>query len=279
MNHNTVNHNKGKQEELEHPQIWHFGLVTREWAEFLTDGGREAPYFQKIIEAYGQPALDLGCGSGRLLLPLRQAGLEVDGCDYSADMVAVCRERLEAAELTTNLYNQPMHALDLPRRYQTIFACGVIGLGGSKQLTRRAMRQVYDHLRPGGVFAFDYQVPWNDPPYLQGWLPENRRSLPLDWFPPDRKTLSNGDELESSVQIFSQDPLEHVSVHKFRARLWRNGQLIKEEIYDMKTEGYNKNELLLMLELAGFDDVEIFGDYSDESATMDHENLIFVARK
>lgn len=274
-----MNHKQGIQKETETPQIWHYGLVTREWAEFLTDGGREAAYFKKIIEAAGQPALDLGCGSGRLLLPLLQAGLDIDGCDYSADMISVCRERLEGNDLTTNLYSQPMHALDLPRRYKTIFACGVVGLGGSKDLTRQAFKRVHEHLRPGGVFAFDYQVPWNDPPYLQGWLPENRRSLPLDWFPPDRNTLPNGDILESAVQIFSQDPLEHVSVHKFRARLFRNDELIQEEIHVMKTEGYNKNELLLMLEMAGFIDVEIFGDYTDEAATMDHENLVFVARK
>lgn len=264
---------------MEKPQIWHYGLVTRDWAEFLREGGKESAYFQDIIEASGQPALDLGCGSGRLLVSLLHAGLDVDGCDYSGDMLTVCQERLETENLATRLFNQAMHELDLPRGYRTIFACGVIGLGGSKNLTRLAMARIYEHLRPGGTFAFDYQVPWNDPPYWKGWLPENRRSLPLDWFPPERNTLSNGDELETAVQIFSQDSLEQISVHKFRARLWRDGRMIKEEIHTMKTEGYNKNELMLMLEIAGFDDVQIFGDYGGTPATMDHENLVFVARK
>jgi SAM-dependent methyltransferase len=274
-----VNQTESKQIELEKPQIWHYGLNTREWAEFLKDGGKEAAYFQQLIETSGQPALDLGCGSGRLLVPLLQARLNVDGCDYSADMISVCRERLSAENLSTDLYNQGMHELDLPRRYKTIFACGVIGLGGSKHLTRLGMQRVYEHLRPGGAFAFDYQAPWNDAPYWAGWLPENRQSLPLDWFPPERNLLPDGDELETSVQIYSQDPLEQVSVHKFRARLWRDGKIIQEEIHNMKTECYSKNELLLMLELAGFQDVQIFGDYGNEPATMDHENLVFVARR
>jgi SAM-dependent methyltransferase len=264
---------------MDTPQIWHYGLVTRDWAEFYTDGGKEAAYFKKIIQASGQPALDLGCGSGRLLVPFLRDGLDVDGCDYSGDMLAVCQERLEAQVLTAGLFNQPMHALDLPRRYRTIIACGVIGLGGSKQLTRLGMARCYEHLRPGGTFAFDYQAPWNDPPYWKGWLRENRQSLPLDWFPPERKPLPNGDELETAVQIFSQDSLEQVSVHKFRARLWRDGEMIKEEIHTMKTECYSKDELLLMLACAGFDDVQVFGDYRAEPASMDHENIIFVARK
>lgn len=274
-----MNQIESNQEELEKPQIWHYGLNTREWAEFVKDGGKEAVYFQQLIETSGQPALDLGCGSGRVLVPLLQARLNIDGCDYSADMINVCQERLSAENLSTDLYNQGAHELDLPRRYMTIFACGVIGLGGSKHLTRLGMQRVYEHLRPGGTFAFDYQAPWNDPPYWAGWLPENRRCLPLDWFPPERNTLPDGDELESAVQIYAQDPLEQVSVHKFRARLWRDGKMIKEEIHTMQTEGYNKNELLLLLELAGFEVVLIFGDYSNEPATMDHENLIFVARK
>ena len=264
--------------EMEKPQIWHYGLVARDW-EFYTDGGKEAVCFEKIIRTSGEPALDLGCGSGRVLLPLLQAGLDVDGCDYSADMLAVCRQRFNAEGMTTEIFNQPMHALDLPRRYRTIFACGVIGLGGSKRLTRLGFQRCYEHLRPGGVFTFDYKAPWNDVPYWQGWGPENRRSLPLDWFPPKRDVLSDGDELETSVQIFSQDPLAQVSVHKFRLRLWRDGEIIQEEIHDMKTECYNKDELLLMLEVAGFEDVQIYGDYTTEFATMDSEDLVFVARK
>ena len=78
---------------MKQPQIWHHGLVARHWAEFETSGGKEVLYFKNIIEASGQPALDLGCGSGRLLLPYLQAGLDVDGCDYSEDPVMLNHKR------------------------------------------------------------------------------------------------------------------------------------------------------------------------------------------
>lgn len=78
---------------MEQPQIWHYGLIARDWAEFALDGGKEAQYFKSKIETYGQPALDLGCGTGRLLIPLLQAGLDVDGCDYSQDMLDQCAAR------------------------------------------------------------------------------------------------------------------------------------------------------------------------------------------
>ena len=160
------------------PQIWHHGLVARDWAEFNIDGGPEAAYFRGIIETSGQPALDLGCGTGRLLLPYVQAGMEVDGCDYSKGMLAQCQERATREGLAIQLYQQAIHELDLPQRYRTIFACGVVGLGGERRLTLQAMQRCYEHLRPGGTFAFDYSPRWNDPPAWLSRLPETRQSLP-----------------------------------------------------------------------------------------------------
>ena len=143
---------------MKQPHFWHHGLVARNWGEFLTDGGKEAEYFKGLIEFFGQPALDLGCGSGRLLLPFLQHGLDVDGCDYSKDMLEQCQKQANIVELSPRLYEQALHEIDLPRRYRTIFACGVIGLGGEKRFTLKAMQRCFDHLRIGGAFAFDYSV-------------------------------------------------------------------------------------------------------------------------
>ena len=100
---------KGIRQTMHRPQIWHYGLIARDWAEFETEGGPEAAYYKQLIETSGQPALDLGCGSGRLLLLYLQAGLDVDGCDYSEDMLAVCRERAQKEGLSPRLYAQAMH--------------------------------------------------------------------------------------------------------------------------------------------------------------------------
>jgi hypothetical protein len=42
---------------------------------------------------------------------------------------------------------------------------------------------------------------------------------------------------------------------------------------------YMKNELLLMLKVAGFREITVRGDYTDEPATADSEELIFTARR
>ena len=69
---------------METSQTWHYGLVAEWWANFNTDGP-EIEYFRRHAEP-AQPVLDAGCGTGRLLVPWLQAGIDVDGCDASADM-------------------------------------------------------------------------------------------------------------------------------------------------------------------------------------------------
>ena len=262
------------------PQIWHHGLVARDWAEFGTDGGPEAMYFRGLIESSGQPALDLGCGTGRLLLPYVQAGLDVDGCDYSGDMLALCQQRAAREGLAPQLYQQALHELDLPRRYRTIFACGVIGLGGDRRCTMQALRRCYEHLRPGGMLAFDSGTRWNEPPAWLSRLPESRRSLPEEWpTSTERRRLSDGCEIELVARTVAVDPLEESQTRQMRARLWRNGELLEEQVHTQRYEEYGKNELLLVLEHAGFHNIQIFGDYSNEAATADHTTLIFVAQK
>jgi len=265
---------------MDTPQIWHYGLVALDWAERATDSGPEGAYFTRLVETCGQPALDLGCGTGRLLLPMLKAGLDVDGADYSPDMLAQAEARARREGLAPQLYRQAMHELDLPRRYRTIFACGALGLGGDARLTARAIQRCYDHLRPGGALAFDYSPRWNDPPAWLNRLSDSRHALPDAW--PEaspRELLSDGTELELTHRTVSMDPLEDVAVRQMRARLWRGDELLKEEIHTQTIGDYSKNELVLMMQMAGFREIEVRGDYNDLPATADDGTLVFVGIK
>jgi SAM-dependent methyltransferase len=261
------------------PQTWHYGLVARWWAEFNNDGP-EIPYFQGIIERNGQPALDVACGTGRLLIPFLRAGLDVDGCDISPDMLALCREKAEREGLEPHLYQQAMHELDLPRKYKTIIICGSFSLGGERSQDQEAMRRFYKHLEPGGVLAFDYELPYDDPRWWQYWLAENRREIPRPWAPPGERTLaSDGTELELRARVLDLNPLEQTFAMQMHAEQWRDGKLIAEEEHTLKTSLYFKNEIVMMLEQAGFGNISVYGAYTEQAATKENTRLVFAARK
>jgi SAM-dependent methyltransferase len=265
----------------EQPQTWHHGLIARYWAEFNDDfRPHEIPYFQTFVESGGQPALDVACGTGRLLIPYLRAGLDVDGCDVSADMISLCREKAAREGLATNLYVQPMHALDLPRKYRTIFVCGAFGLGSTRRRDEEALRAFRDHLEPGGTLLLDIEVPYADTAQWPLWLKDGRDGLPRAADAPERGRLAaDGVEYGLRSRYLAFDPLEQRVSLEMHARSWRDGQLEAEEVHRLDIGLYFKNELLLMLERAGFGDVVVHGDHVVADPTPDDEFIVFVARR
>ena len=260
------------------PQTWHYGVVARWWAEFNTSGP-EIAYFQTYVEA-GQPALDLACGTGRLLIPYLRAGLDVDGCDISPDMLALCRERAEREGLSPNLYLQAMHHLDMPRRYRTIYVCGSFGLGGNRDHDEAALRRIYEHLEPGGVLVLDNGVPYVEGWGWEHWTKARRLELPESWpEPEERRTGSDGAQYELRSRIVEVDPLSQRMTLEMRGFMWRDDRLVEQDEHVLKMTLYFTNELQLMLDRAGFSDIDIRGDLTDEEPTSDTEVVVFTARK
>ncbi len=262
------------------PQTWHYGLIARWWAEFNEPDPAELAFYRTVVERNGQPALDLGCGTGRLLLPLLRAGLDVDGCDISPDMLAHCRQLAAKVGLEPRLYQQAMHDLELPRLYRTIYICDSFGIGGQRQHDAEALRRCHRHLAPGGVLVFSHGLPYADAEGWSSWLPEERRRLPQAWPTTGaRRRAANGDELEERVRLVDLDPLEQRLTLEIRAALWQAGQLVAEEEHTLVETLYFRNEILLLLQQAGFGEVTVHCAYTGAAATAEDTWLVFVARK
>ena len=256
---------------------WHYGVIAHYWAEFNT-GGPEVGYFRRYAE--DQPALDLACGTGRLLIPYLRDGLDVDGCDVSADMLARCREAAEQEGLSPTLYAQPKHELDLPRRYRTIFMCGALGVGSTRAEDLEALRRVHDHLEPGGTFVLDNEVPYADGAGWKYWQRDERATLPRPQRPPgERRTGSDGTEYELRSRLLDVDPLEQRVTMGMKASMWRDGELVAEEEHLLTMTLYFRDEIVLMLERVGFVDVTARAALTDAEPTGADDFLVFVARK
>jgi SAM-dependent methyltransferase len=262
----------------EKPPTWHHGLVAEYWATFNL-GGPEIDYFGQFVER-GQPALDAGCGTGRLLLPWLAAGFDVDGCDASTDMVARCRERAERDGYSPTLFVQRLHELAPPRSYGTIVVCGVFGLGSTRAQDEEALSRLHRCLEPGGTLLLDNEVPYANARRWRQWTGEERERLPEEWPPLSKRQLApDGSEFELRVRAVAVYPLDQAITLEIRAEKWRNDVQLAEETYMLSMRSYFKDELLLLLERAGFADVDVRGGYGGEAPTADHDFLVYIARR
>jgi SAM-dependent methyltransferase len=248
-------------------ETWHHGLIATWWDEF-NQGGPEVQFFRRYVEA-GQPALDLGCGTGRLLLPYLRAGLDVDGVDASADMLDRCRLRARREGISEpNLYVQALWELDVPRSYRTIYACGVFGIGGDRNDDLEGLRRAHASLEPGGVLVMDNEVPTGKHPPTE-WRAVERG---------DRRRAADGSELALRARTVEVGDDGHV-VYEMRAWRWVDDELVDEERHALRLTEYTTDEVKAALHEAGFWDVELRGGYEERPPAPDDAFVVFVARR
>jgi ubiquinone/menaquinone biosynthesis C-methylase UbiE len=249
------------------PDVEYVGLMAEAWDALRgdTSGWEDRAFYLAMIRERGEPVLDVGCGTGRLLLDFLAQGIDIDGIDNSEEMLALCRRKAERLCLAPNLRLQRMEQLDLPRRYQTILVPS-----SSFQLliepadAREAMRRFHDHLEPGGTLVMPF-IAMTDP-YDRSWTAE--------------ATLEDGsvvrrtgrEVFDTATRLESTDDLYEVI---------RDGALIRSErhVRERATRAWSEDEAALLYDEAGFTDVEWFANFSRELHQPVDEIFTVVARR
>ena len=129
--------------------------------EYSEAAGKELDFY--LANTRGKDSvLELGCGTGRILIPLLKAGINITGTDLSKDMLARCKEKCRELGLDAPLHQQAMQRLSLGESFDLIFiADGTICLITDDEEVKCVLANAYKHLRPGGVFLLDVLTPRN----------------------------------------------------------------------------------------------------------------------
>jgi hypothetical protein len=173
-----------------------------------------------------------------------------------------------------------MHELDLPRRYRTIVVCGGLGVGSSRVNDQQALQRFHAHLEPGGTLVLDNEVPYANGRFWSLWTEKGRSELPEERRPPgERQRGSDGTEYELRSRVVAADPLAQSATLEMEARMWREGELVAEESHLIDLMFYFRDELVMMLERAGFENIDVRGGYEDEAPAPEHRFLVFSGTK
>lgn len=228
-----------------------------EYYDFVTAFWDDIPFYLEYARRAGSPVLELACGTGRVLLPLPVAGVEVYGVDISGNMLSLCRRKAEEKGLTDriDLIRADMTTFDSPRKD---FGFAHIALRSFMHLYTQedqlaCLRRIYEHLRSGAYLIIDIYAPifeQLDQPVVGAFFIKKEFDLP------------NGNHVIRCDRFVRNDLVNQIKHTEIRfEEFLPTGDLLRERTLPLNTRYTFRHELSLLLERAGFECMDFFRDY------------------
>jgi len=231
----------------------------------------DVAFWLEWCKKIGGPVLELGCGNGRIAIPLARAGLEVVGVDLSEPMLEEARSRLAAeprqAQRRLRFILGDMRSFDPGREVRcAIIPAHTFSVLLTRQDQERMLAAVRKRLAKEGRLAFDLRL------FSGEWLRHTHE------LPPVRRVSDDKSVDFMEERYFRFDPASGVltttNTYTFRrpAGLGRIAEYVKGRVL-------SEAEVKEVLESAGFVVEALWGDYDRRPFSADSSRMIFVARR
>jgi ubiquinone/menaquinone biosynthesis C-methylase UbiE len=253
------------------PEYEYKGLIAQAWDVLRGDTSNwpDRSFYLEIIRKYGQPVLDVGCGTGRLLLDYLKQGIDIDGVDNSPDMLTLCRQKAADLGLYPNLYEQYMEVLELPREYQTIIVpSSSLQLIVEPKMVDQALKRLHNHLLPGGVVSASFMK-----------LRKEGDPLEFEW---EQSAIREKDGVKFRRVIKSRyDPNSQYEHTEDLYQMIVDEKVMAEEGFRRSpaTVAYDQTQLKALFERAGFADIQLYSQFTFEPAKHDDNVFTVLAQK
>jgi SAM-dependent methyltransferase len=229
----------------------------RDYADLLQ--GADIAFYRRMAEASGGPVLEMGCGTGRVLLPLARAGLAVHGMDASLPMLERLRASLAAEPAAVrervSVTRGDIRSTDLGRRFPLVFSAGNVPHSFLDRQEQRAwLANARRHLAPGGALCFDvFQPDYRRLTAAPDWVLDLERADP---------------ETGRRVRRYSRCTHE-LEFQRFRVEMrWvaedAAGNTLSEQTAAVMQRWFTRGELENLLELEGFQITDYWGGFAGE---------------
>jgi SAM-dependent methyltransferase len=215
------------------------------------DYDQDLPLWSALAQQCGSPILELGCGTGRVLLSLARSGYEIFGLDSNPAMLDLAAAKVDPdlAGLIT-LRRDDLREFSLPQRFRLAIAPLNVLAELDPEDFMSALAAIRQHLQPGGMLAMDLPNP------AQSLLDPDDEDEPLDCF--------IDPESGHSIQVSARQRLlgegTTVEVDWFYDELLPDGIVSRHQVettYHLR----DHETLRRLLFKSGFDDVSLYGDY------------------
>jgi ubiquinone/menaquinone biosynthesis C-methylase UbiE len=253
------------------PSYEYKGLMAQTWDVLRGDTSTwtDRSFYLDLLQIYGQPVLEIGCGTGRLLLDYLAQDIDIDGVDNSPDMLALCQQKAIALGLTPTLYEQYLETLSLPRRYRTILIpSSTLQLIMDPTMVVRSLQQLAADLQPGGVVAASFMT-----------IGKAGDPLTMKW----EQTAVRADDGATFRRIgqYWYDPVSECTDTEDRYQMIVAEQVVAEEVHRRSPalRSYTPAQARAVFESAGFDPIELYSPFTFEPVKAEDTGFTVVGHK
>jgi SAM-dependent methyltransferase len=228
------------------------------------DGGLD--FYKRLAAEARGPLLEVACGTGRVLLRLMQAGYDIDGVDLFESMLKQLRAKATARGLSPHVQQGDMAGFKMPRKYALVmipFNAFIHNETQERQID--CLNCCREHLLPGGLLAFDTFFP--GPKLI--CQPQGERVLEGEYTHPVNGT---------TVRFYDTRTFDRVRQiqHSFNEveETTADGSINVLHRSEFDARWVYKDEMALLLRVAGFSRWEIDGNYDGKPLTEETDQMI-----
>jgi SAM-dependent methyltransferase len=228
-------------------------------------------FYVVLARAAKGPVLDIACGTGRILLPCLQSGVDIEGLDLFEPMMKTLRAKAKALGLAPTLHQADMSSFELNRKFMLImipFNAFIHNMTQDAQIS--CLQRCREHLLPGGSLVFDTFFPAleiigspQNTRVLEGEMPHPVTGLPMRMY---------------DTRSFDRVKQEQHSINEIEISA-ADGSLEKVYRSEISSRYIYKHEMELLLRVAGFERWALYGDFERRPLTRENDAMIVAAWK
>lgn len=221
-----------------------------DWENARTLGRRDVPFWRRLASKSPGPVLELGCGTGRVTVPLAREGVRIVGVDRSAEMLARARQRKRRMRrhAAVHLVRADIRSLPFP---DAAFPLAIAPYGILQSLVRErdlkaTLASVARVLQRGATFGLELVAD------LPSWKEYSKR-VTL------RGRRANGARITLSESV-KQDRARKLTLFD-QAFTERIGRAVRSRHFTLSFRTLTVPQMTRRLESSGFDVTALLGDY------------------
>jgi len=239
-------------------QAWLYDLVHNKSPE-----SDQINFYERAIEQFGQPVLELASGTGNYLVTLAENDFDISGTEKFEERFNISQKKAEKRNVETNLYNADMRDFNLPNKFKLIFIAGnALQHLKTNPEVASCFASVKRHLLPNGKFIVEI---FNPSIELLNREPDKR------YFVGEYRTEEGWIVIETTVKYDAATQINHIDWH-YKNQFWKEKQTVS---FTMRQ--FFPQEFDALFAYNGFKIDSKFGDFDQSSFTSNSPKQIIIA--